>query len=115
MRFLGKKPYNELPDLIKRANICLNPIPVLGTKLYQYFAAGKPVVSLCGKTGEIASNENEYLCTPRDPKAFAEAILRLKRNQGFAEQLGKQARERIMQQSWERILKLYEEAIEVVQ
>ncbi|MHA2232249.1 MAG: glycosyltransferase family 4 protein [Candidatus Hodarchaeales archaeon] len=115
VKFWGKKPYEELPGIIKRANVCLNPIPVLGTKLYQYFAAGKPVVSLCGQINEIALNEVHYICTARNPKAQAEAIMKLKSNPNLAEQLGKNAREQIMNQSWSVILNLYEEAVVHIQ
>jgi len=114
VKFIGKKPYEELPELIKRANVCLNPISVLGTKLYQYFAAGKPVVSLCGKTSEIAQNEVHYLCTLRNPQAQAKAISRLKQNPEFAKELGRRARESIMEQDWIQILKLYKETMRII-
>ncbi len=111
VKFFGKKPYDELPKIIKRANVCLNPINLLGTKLYQYFASGKPVVSLCGMTQEIAQNEVHYLCTKKSPKAYAEAILRIKRNPELAMTLGRQARKNIMQQDWNTITALYKTVI----
>ncbi|MZP29493.1 glycosyltransferase [Heliobacterium undosum] len=50
--FLGRKPYSVLPDYVRRFDVCLSPfrlneltISVNPVKVYEYLAAGKPVVS----------------------------------------------------------------------
>ncbi|HYP12784.1 MAG TPA: glycosyltransferase [Bryobacteraceae bacterium] len=50
---LGPKPYEQLPGYVKGMDVCLMPFPLNGItmngdaiKLYEYLAAGKPVVSV---------------------------------------------------------------------
>ncbi|MBM7866650.1 glycosyltransferase [Heliobacterium gestii] len=50
--FLGRKPYSVLPDYVRRFDVCLSPfrlneltMSVNPVKVYEYLAAGKPVVS----------------------------------------------------------------------
>lgn len=73
--FLGERPYSEIPKYLHRFDVCLIPFKItpltLDThpiKIYEYFAAGKPVVTT--KLPEIlpmsnlcyvASNKNDFL------------------------------------------------------
>jgi glycosyltransferase involved in cell wall biosynthesis len=50
--FAGLYPYSALPDIIRSADVCINPFElngvtrdILPTKLFQYLACGKPVVA----------------------------------------------------------------------
>lgn len=52
IHFLGKKPYEQLPSYLKGIDVCIVPFEVSGitlsvdpVKVYEYLAAGKPVVS----------------------------------------------------------------------
>ena len=52
VRFLGKRPFSEMPALLKGMDVCLLPYAAderghfrSPLKLYEYLAAGKPVVS----------------------------------------------------------------------
>ena len=51
--FLGKMPYENIPELIAGFDVCINPFildklsdTVSPIKLYEYLASGKPVVSV---------------------------------------------------------------------
>jgi glycosyltransferase involved in cell wall biosynthesis len=52
VHFLGEKPYQELPSYLYHFDVCLIPFKMTSlieathpVKIYEYFAAGKPVVS----------------------------------------------------------------------
>jgi len=52
VNYLGRKPYSQLPDYIKSFDACLIPFrtegigaTVLPVKMFEYLAAGKPIVS----------------------------------------------------------------------
>jgi len=50
--FTGLQPYADLPDIIRAADVCINPFElnsitkdILPTKLFQYLACGRPVLA----------------------------------------------------------------------
>ncbi len=52
VRIIGRRPYEKLPQYLRRFDVCLNPYKSDGVaqsasplKLYEYLASGKPVVS----------------------------------------------------------------------
>lgn len=85
IHFLGERPYSEIPKYLHRFDVCLIPFKItpltLDThpiKIYEYFAAGKPVVTT--KLPEILSMKN--ICyVAEDKKDFLEKLDRaLKEN-----------------------------------
>ena len=53
VRFLGRKPLVELPEYLNRFDVCLNLLrtgsmdgDILPPRIFEYFATGKPVVSM---------------------------------------------------------------------
>ena len=81
--FLGHQPRNAIPSILTASDVCiatLRPDPVfetvVPTKLYEYMAAGRPVVS--NVPGEAASLIERagvgVSVTPGDPEAIASAI-----------------------------------------
>ena len=50
---VGKKPYNEIPDFLAAADICILPAypdeeimqDIVPIKIYEYMAMGKPVIT----------------------------------------------------------------------
>jgi glycosyltransferase involved in cell wall biosynthesis len=77
--WLGEKPYNELPGYIQAADVCLAPFKfmheyVVGinpNKIYQYLAAGRPVVSTY--FAELDKYAGE-LCLAREAGAFLKGL-----------------------------------------
>ena len=52
VHFLGERPYSELPKYLQDFDVCLIPFKIIPlieathpVKIYEYFAAGKPVVA----------------------------------------------------------------------
>ncbi|MFX1251511.1 MAG: glycosyltransferase family 4 protein [Promethearchaeota archaeon] len=111
VKFFGKTPFEELPALMEKTDVFLNPISILGSKLYQYFSAMRPVVSLCGLVNEIAKNEEEFLCVPKDPKEFAKAIDRILSDPELQKKLVFNARKKIESQDWGNIIIKYQKTI----
>jgi phosphatidylinositol alpha-mannosyltransferase len=87
-----------------------------GVTLLEAMAAGKPVVATdnCGYR-ELLSSEEGFLVPPRDPRAFAEAILQLLRNPAVGKQMGENGRQKALGYAWDKVTGLiagfYEEIL----
>ncbi|MGH9166496.1 MAG: glycosyltransferase family 4 protein [Acidimicrobiia bacterium] len=84
--FAGGVPPSEVPAWLSRMDLAVAPYPSLPgfyfspLKLFEYLAAGLPVVaSRVGQVAEvIVDGENGLLCQPGDPAALAAAIAGLR-------------------------------------
>ncbi len=76
--YLGDKHYSQYPAYITHFDVCIMPY-VVGTrahggnaiKVYEYIAAGKPVVAT---NGNGAEDLTEYVTIASNPQQFSEAI-----------------------------------------
>ena len=91
----------EVAELLSQADALLLPLkdfgrPYLGisTKLYEYQAAGKPIICCAeGQPAEYIKVTNSGIVVkPRDHKALLEAILYLKKNENIAKKMGESGR-----------------------
>jgi teichuronic acid biosynthesis glycosyltransferase TuaH len=78
--YLGDKHYDEYPAYVTNFDVCIMPYVIGGRahggdaiKLYEYIAAGKPVVST---NGNGAENLREYVRIANGSQEFSEAINR---------------------------------------
>ena len=79
---LGQKPHEELVDYIRRFDVCIVPYvnsvytrTVVPTKINEYLATGKPVVSTDIPTVREFNEEHRVLITSRDDaESFVRAI-----------------------------------------
>jgi glycosyltransferase involved in cell wall biosynthesis len=95
--FLGWIPYQQLPDMIAQASVCLGghfsnnskAQNVIATKTYQFLAMAKPtIVGDNQANAEIFTHrEHVYMCTMADPQSLAEAILTLKADPELREKI----------------------------
>ena len=98
--FTGAVEHREVAELLARMDAAVAPYEPLPTfyfsplKLYEYMAAGLPVVaSDIGEIGEVLDDgKTGLLCPPGDPAALAGALLRVARDPGLAKRLGRAAR-----------------------
>lgn len=99
VEYLGKIPYQEVRDYIKKANICVFPTfaETLGMVTIESMAMQKAVVnSNIGWAQELIVNEESgFLVHPSDSSLYADKILELLRNDSLCLQIGKQARIRV--------------------
>lgn len=89
-----------LEALYRRSRACVVPV-LSGTgtriKILEALARGVPVVSTSKGAEGLAVVGGEHLLIADDPRAFANAALRLLRNADFAERLGARGREFVRQ------------------
>jgi glycosyltransferase involved in cell wall biosynthesis len=108
----------DATELMSRAAIVALPSTTEGLPivLLEAMARARPVVAtpVGGVPELVADGETGLIVPPDDPKALADALLRLLGDRGFAQRLGDAGRERVRsafsadaQES--RILELYEE------
>lgn len=118
-RFSGSVPHDAVPGLLADADIAIAPYPRLENfyfsplKIYEYMAAGLPVVtSRVGHLDTLVSEgETGLLVPPEDPPALCDALTRLIDDPALRRHLGQAGRLRAERaHSWEqavnRILRL---------
>ncbi|WKL45958.1 glycosyltransferase family 4 protein [Flavobacterium pectinovorum] len=97
--YLGKIPYQEVRDYIKKANVCVFPTfaETLGMVTIESMAMQKAVVnSSIGWAQElIIDKESGFLVHPSNSSLYAEKIIQLLENDSLCSQIGKQARTRV--------------------
>ena len=115
---------DAVPGLLASMDIAVAPYPpqpgfyFSPLKVYEYMAAGLPVVaSGIGQIEEaIRDGASGLLCPPGDPQAFAGALLRLADDPALRARLGQAARRSVLaDHTWsavaERIIGLAREAV----
>lgn len=97
--FLGKIPYHDVQDYIKKAHVCIFPTfaETLGMVTIESMAMNKPVVnSNIGWANElIVDGESGFLVHPKNHEEFAERILRILSDKDLSRQMGNNARKRV--------------------
>lgn len=124
INWIDKVKYEELPDFIKKADVCLGIFGntpksklVIPNKVYEAIAMAKPVIS--GDTPAIreffTDREDILLCKTADPEDLAKKILELKNNPELAKKIAeggyklylKNATPKIIGKSLTQTLKTY--------
>ena len=125
VRFLGWMPPENVYTLLAYADVglvCLHPEPrFMGAwpvKLFEYMAAGLPVVASNFPLWKeiVEGNRCGITVDPLDPKAIAQAIEYLLAHPEEARQMGENGRRAVVEQyNWEqekgKLLKLYEKLL----
>lgn len=102
VNYLGKKPYNEISEYIKKADICLFPsfAEALPVSWLEAMAMGKAIVaSNIGWAPEMISDGvHGYLIHPTNHEEYAKTIQNLLKNPCLRKELGVSARGRVESQ-----------------
>lgn len=111
--------FGDLADRLAGAAMAVLPrtrCDGIPQKLLNYMAAGKAIVASAG-SAKVVENERTGLVVPNDDAAaFARALLRLAGNPGFAQELGRNAREHVGKNySWQQAAERLENVYEAVQ
>ncbi len=120
--FLPFQPYEDLPFLLAASDVLLVPLDKEKTqlsvpsKLYNYIAAGRPILGLTDSTSEVAriiKDANCGLCSePEDVNQIVENILEMKNSPENCERFGKNARKHCIEfYSKDKVLQMYERSI----
>ena len=120
--FLPFQPYEDLPNLLAASDILLVPLDKEKTqlsvpsKLYNYIAAGRPILGLTDSTSEVARIINEAKCglsaEPDDVTLIVKHILDMKNSPEKCEKFGQNARKYCIEfYSKDKVLRMYESSI----
>ena len=94
--YIGNKPYTEVQQYIRRANVCVFPTfaETLGMVTIEAMAMQKAVVnSNIGWSQElIVDGESGYLVHPANHDLYAERIVELLQNDNLCQRIGEKAR-----------------------
>jgi glycosyltransferase involved in cell wall biosynthesis len=110
----GWQPYRELPRYVAAADICLLPAyqndimrDIVPIKVYEYMAAGKPVIAtrLPGVVREFG--EDHGIVYVDDPREVVPTALQLV-EAGAIPELGKRARDFVAKFDWPRVVGEFE-------
>jgi glycosyltransferase involved in cell wall biosynthesis len=115
--FTGRIPDKEALDILSTADICLSPDPFnplndlsTMTKVMEYMALGKPVVSFHLKENTYSAGEAALYVENNDASAFAGGMLRLFRDPDLCRTLGETGMRRIQETfAWQKqVTRLYD-------
>jgi len=120
--FLPFQPYADLPRLLASADVLLVPLDKeksqmsVPSKLYNFMAAGRPILALATPDSEVASviggTRSGLVAQPDDPEKIAAAVRTLKRDATARADMGSAARRYVVENlAKDRILDEYERLI----
>ncbi|WKZ29167.1 MAG: glycosyltransferase family 4 protein [Patescibacteria group bacterium] len=116
VRFLGAKPNTEAMTEVAQSTVFVLPSlgEGLGIVLLEAQALGVPVVgtNVGGIPDVIEHEKSGLLVPPSDPKALAEAIVRILSDAALAARLAETATSRLAKFDWDRIAEQYKELYE---
>lgn len=112
VNFMGTVPHKKVGEYIKKAKICVIPLPfsqiaayyTSPMKMFEYLAAGKAIVAsnLPSLAEVLKDGYNALLCKPDDPITLADAINNLLRDEKLRFKLSDNAWKDSHSYSWER-------------
>lgn len=103
----------DIRPLLNRAYVAVCPITVgagIQTKVLEAMAMGKPVVATSKACQALSAKDGEDLLIADEPKAFAEAVVRVLRDDKLALKLGQNGRKYVENNhSWDENVRMLEE------
>jgi colanic acid biosynthesis glycosyl transferase WcaI len=100
--FIPFQPYADLPALLSSADVLLVPLDVeksqlsVPSKLYNFMAAGRPILGLASSSSEVAgliASAGCGLCVPpQAPERIAEALIQLRNSPAEARDMAARGR-----------------------
>lgn len=107
VRVIARVVPARYPSYILAADILVNPLRIsypgsVSSKIFEYLAAGKPIVSTGGKAmEEIIVHEKNALLVDLSAEQFGKAVVRILNNSPLAAKLSQEARESARRFTWE--------------
>jgi len=114
----GWQPYEKIPEFLTASDLCLFPAhdnevthDIVPIKIYEYMAAGKPVIAtrLPGVVKEFGNNNG--IIYVDEPRQVVKRTVRLIKNGDLAEQ-GLRAKGFVKRYSWDNITQDFEAILE---
>ena len=122
---LGRRPFDEIPQIINCADVCLAPYfddllnetGISPIKIFEYMACGKPIISspLGGLQELFQAHEIGALVGSSDPRDWVQAIEDMLQDPERLRRYGQNARDAVLQEfSWDAICRKISAAIEEI-
>jgi glycosyltransferase involved in cell wall biosynthesis len=122
---MGLVDHNEVPGVLASCDLCVAPFNPSGepdllkygfwyspTKLWEYMAAGKPVVATdLDNIRDIVGTDRGILVPPGDPAALADALVKVLTDDDLRRRMGESSLAFARDNTWERRVDEYEQAI----
>jgi glycosyltransferase involved in cell wall biosynthesis len=109
------KPYEEIPMYLASADVCLLPSyknevmrNIVPIKMYEYLAAGKPVISTSLPGIRAEFGENSGVIYVDKPESAIDAAMQLSENPSRLKLLSTQAVSFVADRSWDKITSKFE-------
>lgn len=105
--FPGRVSWEDYPTYLAAADVLVNPLAArlpgsISSKLYEYFAAGRPIIStLGGANDEILEDERNCLVADLTSESFSVAVRRVRKEHALAERISSQAKRDAARYTWE--------------
>jgi glycosyltransferase involved in cell wall biosynthesis len=109
--FAGRVAFREIAGYLAVSDILVSYFDFKGgvpqncsIKHLEYLAAGKPVLAteVAFVNYAVRNEENGLLIEPNDREAFVRSVLRLARDPGLRERLGRQGQKDALEHTWDR-------------
>ncbi len=121
--FYGHVPYRLIPGFIKESYIGIGPLrlsPInyytIPTKILEYFACGKPVVSSPVSKDILTDESTGFVVKDVSPRNIAEKLSIMIDDEKLTHDMGKNARQLVVERfDWERIIDQIEEEIRTLE
>ncbi len=125
VRFLPFQPYADLPELLASSDVLLVPLDKeksqmsVPSKLYNFLAAGRPILGLAPENSEVAAliqrNRCGEVAPPDDVAAIGRAVLKLKGDPGACREMAANARQYVVENfARKMIMDQYEDLLAAV-
>jgi len=110
VKFFDYQPINKVPLWIRACDVVTIPWPwtefsayfTSPLKLFEYMAAGVPIVaSDLPSLREVLNENNAVLVKPGDPLALAEGLEKLLKNSDFSVKIAEQAKVEVQKYTWQ--------------
>jgi len=110
--FCRHVPHELIPQFIRKAYVCVGPLrlsPInyytIPTKILEYFACGKPVVSSPVSRDVLIDGFTGLVVRDVTPKVIAKKFSRILEDEKLAERMGRNARKLVVEKfDWEEVI-----------
>ena len=121
--FHGHVPYKLIPEFIRESYIGIGPLrlsPInyytIPTKILEYFACGKPVVSSPVSKDILIDESTGFVVKDVSPRNIAEKLSIMIEDEKLTREMGKNARQLVIERfDWERIIDQIEDEIRTLE
>jgi glycosyltransferase involved in cell wall biosynthesis len=121
--FYRHVPHKLIPEFIRKAYVGVGPLrlsPIncytIPTKILEYFACGKPVVSSPVSKDILVNESTGLVVKDATPKVIAKQFSRLLEDEKLARRMGRNARKLVVKRfDWEKIMSQIEKEIQEIE